>query len=104
MLIIAGHFAVAADRRDEYVATFTDLVRRARQAPGCLDVAVTADSLDAGRVYMYERWESWEQVKAWRDVVDVPDVDIEVTDAEVAMWDADGERSPFDPRPGNGHG
>ena len=55
MVIIAGHFAVAAERRDEYVATFTDLVRRARQAPGCLDVAVTADSLDAGRVYMYER-------------------------------------------------
>ena len=44
VLIIAGHFSVAADRRDEYIAAFADLVRRARQAPGCLDVAVTATS------------------------------------------------------------
>lgn len=50
MLIIAGHVTVDPDRRDEYLAAFVDLVRRARQAPGCLDVAVTADALDAGRV------------------------------------------------------
>ena len=64
MLIIAGHLTVDPDRRDEYVAAFADLVRRARQAPGCLD--------------------------------------IEVTDADVAMWDADGERSPFEESPGAG--
>lgn len=96
MLIIAGHFTVDPGRRDEYVAAFSDLVRRARQAPGCLDVAVTADALDAGRVYMYERWESWHDVSAWREVADAPEVDIEITDADVAMWDADGERSPFE--------
>jgi quinol monooxygenase YgiN len=98
MLIIAGHLTIHVDRRDEYVASFTDLVRRARQAPGCLDVAVTADPLDAGRVYMYERWESWHHVDAWRKIANAPDVDIEVTDAEIAMWDANGERSPFQER------
>ena len=102
MLIIAGHFTIDAGRRDEYVSAFSDLVRRARQAPGCLDVAVTADALDPGRVYMYERWDSWQNLNAWREVAHSPEVDIEVTDADVAMWDADGERSPFEERPGTG--
>lgn len=98
VLIIAGHLTVDPDRRDEYVAAFADLVRRARQAPGCLDVAVTADVSDAGRVYMYERWKSWDDVTAWRAVANAPEVDIDVTDANVAMWDADGQRSPFEER------
>lgn len=96
MLVIAGHFSVDPGRRDEYVAAFADLVRRARGAPGCLDVAVTADALDAGRVYMYERWESWHDVSAWREIANAPTVEIEVTDSDVAMWDASGERSPFE--------
>jgi quinol monooxygenase YgiN len=99
MLIIAGHLTVAPDQRDEYLAAFADLVRRAREAPGCLDVAITADPLDAGRVYMYERWESWHHVDAWRAVAHAPEVDIETTDAEIAMWDASGERSPFEENP-----
>ena len=100
MLIIAGHFTVDPDRRDEYLATFADLVRRARRAPGCLDVALTADTLDPGRVYMYERWESWHAVTAWRNVANAPETDIEVTDTDIAMWDVDGERSPFEETPG----
>lgn len=102
MLIIAGHFTVEPGRRDEYVAAFTDLVERAREAPGCLDIAVTPDALDDGRVYMYERWESWLDVSAWRKVANAPEVDIEVSDAHVAMWDADGERSPFEESPDAG--
>lgn len=102
MLIIAGHFTVDVDRRDEYVAAFADLVSRARQAPGCLDVAVTADVVDAGRVYMYERWTSWHDVSAWRKVANAPEVNIEVTNADIAMWDVDGARSPFEETPGDG--
>ena len=99
MLIIAGHFTVDPDRRDEYVAAFAELVTRARSAPGCLDVAITADPLAAGRVYMYERWESWHHVNAWREAAHAPEVDIEVTDADIAMWDAAGGRSPFEELP-----
>ena len=99
MLIIAGHVDVQPDQRDDYLAAFADLVRRARRAPGCLDVAVTADVLDPGRIYVYERWESWTHLSAWREVASAPDVDIEVTDADIAMWDAEGQRSPFDQAP-----
>jgi hypothetical protein len=95
----SGHANVQPDQRDDYLAAFADLVRRARRAPGCLDVAVTADVLDPGRVYVYERWESWPHLSAWREVASAPDVDIEVTDADIAMWDAAGQRSPFDQAP-----
>ena len=46
MLIIAGHTEVDPDDRDEAVAVVRDLVTRACGAPGCLDVAITADSVD----------------------------------------------------------
>lgn len=51
---------------------------------------------------MYERWESWHDVTAWRKVANAPEIDIEVTDADIAMWDVDGERSPFEEKPGAG--
>jgi hypothetical protein len=42
------------------------VVELARAAPGCLDFALGADLLDAGRITVYERWESAEQLDALR--------------------------------------
>ena len=95
MLIITGHVRVAEDLRDAYVAAFADLVARSRAAPGCLDAAITADSVDPGRVNNVERWDSWESVRAWREVADAPDTGIEMTEVSVSMYDATNERSPF---------
>ena len=50
LTIISADTAVAETERDSYVAAFNDLVERARRADGCLDVVVSADSLDPGRV------------------------------------------------------
>jgi quinol monooxygenase YgiN len=58
MLIIAGHLIVDPADRDHYVADCATAVKQARRAPGCLDFALTADSLDPARVNVYERWES----------------------------------------------
>lgn len=41
MLIIAGYLEVDPSARDEYVAAHHHLVQRGRQAPGCLDVAIS---------------------------------------------------------------
>ena len=96
MLIIAGHVTVAPDKRDELVRAFADLVRRSREAPGCLDAAVTADSVDPARINNLERWRSREELDAWRARCDAPDVgDVFLAD-HVRMFDATGERSPFD--------
>lgn len=78
MLIIAGYLDVDADQRDAFVAAHHDLVRRARQAPGCLDLAITADPLDPTRVNNFERWESREHLNAWREVAAAPDTGIAI--------------------------
>jgi hypothetical protein len=46
MPIIAGHIEVDPDDGDEAVALMRDPLTRASDAPGCLDVAITADSAD----------------------------------------------------------
>ncbi len=96
MLIIAGHAHVDAERRDDYVAGFRELQERSRQAAGCLDVFISADSVDPTRVNVFERWESQEDLDAWRDRANAPDVGIDVTREEVKLYTALDERPPFE--------
>lgn len=66
MIIVAGHIAVDPDRRDAYLASCVPVVARAREAPGCLDFAITADLLDPARIDVFERWDSRAAVDAFR--------------------------------------
>jgi quinol monooxygenase YgiN len=66
MLVIAGHLVVDHSDRDRYVADCAVAVEAARRAPGCLDFALTADPLDPGRVNVYERWETDEDLASFR--------------------------------------
>ncbi|RJQ71702.1 antibiotic biosynthesis monooxygenase [Pseudonocardiaceae bacterium YIM PH 21723] len=96
MLIIAGFVEVPEAQRDSYVAAFRDLLDRARRAPGCLDGAITADPLNPARVNVYERWESWDHVHAWRAVANAPDLDIPFLTADVQAYEIANVRPPFD--------
>jgi len=95
MWIIADHEIVDAVERDAYVSAHADLVRRARQAPGCLDVAITADPVDPRRVYSYERWESWDAIEAWRAVAVAPETAVEVSSGAVMAYEIAATRPPF---------
>ena len=64
MLIIAGHTEVDPDDRDEAVAVMRDPVTRACDAPRCLDVAITADSVDPTGAVLTRR-RTAEQVDHW---------------------------------------
>jgi len=66
MLIIAGYLEVAPADRDGYVAEGRAVVALARRAAGCLDFTLAADPLDAGRITVYERWESDEDLARFR--------------------------------------
>ncbi|MBB4661367.1 putative quinol monooxygenase [Conexibacter arvalis] len=66
MLIIAGHLLVDPADRDAYVRDCAAVVELARAAPGCLDFALTADSLDPARVNVYERWRDDAALDAFR--------------------------------------
>jgi quinol monooxygenase YgiN len=96
MLIIAGHYFVDAAQREAYVDAFRDLVQRARAAPGCLDVAITADPVDPRRVNNYERWESEEALAAFRAIADPPELDVEMLDIQMSKFHIDRESGPFD--------
>jgi quinol monooxygenase YgiN len=71
-VIVAGWFTVDPGKRDEVVESFKDLMQRARRFPGCLDLAITADPLDPGRVNNFEFWQSEEALNSFRAVANPP--------------------------------
>ncbi|ASR37208.1 antibiotic biosynthesis monooxygenase [Prauserella marina] len=95
MLIIAGHVEVDPGNRDAYVAAHHDLIARARAARGCLDVAISADPLDPARVNVFERWDTQENLDAWRAVAAAPDSETAIVADNVMAYEVSGERPPF---------
>ena len=62
MLIIAGTFDVDPARREEFIAGREAAMRESRNEAGCIAYVLSADPLEPGRVYLYERWESKEHL------------------------------------------
>jgi quinol monooxygenase YgiN len=88
MVIIAGHMLVDEDERDAYVDAHSDLVTRARAFDGCIDLAITADTVDPRRVNTLEVWDSAEALDAWRAQANPPDTGVEHADLQVRRFDA----------------
>lgn len=73
MIIIAGYsHAKSLEERDANVAAFASMVGRARTQDGCIDMAITADSLDPTRSNIIEIWRDEQAWKAWRKVAKGP--------------------------------
>lgn len=66
MLIIAGHLRVDPAQRDRYLTATAAVAPLARDALGCLDFVQVADPVEADRIVIYERWESDEDLMAFR--------------------------------------
>ncbi len=66
MMIISGHLTVDPEHRDAIVAAEVVVVEAALAAPGCLDFAITPDSLDPARIRIYERWDNEAQLLVFR--------------------------------------
>ena len=66
MLIISGYLIVDAADRDTYVTDSVKTVEQARRAAGCLDFTITADTIDPGRINIYERWETDSELADFR--------------------------------------
>lgn len=67
MIIVSGYLLVDPAQRDAYLAATFEVARLARVAPGCLDFVQVADPLEDDRIVIYERWESDEQLTAFRN-------------------------------------
>jgi quinol monooxygenase YgiN len=66
VFIVAGSLYVDPAERDTYLASCVEVVRQARSAPGCVDFAIGADLVEPGRINVYERWESDDELLAFR--------------------------------------
>jgi quinol monooxygenase YgiN len=86
MLIIAGHLVVGPNERDAYVAECVTTVNAAREAPGCLDFSITADSVDPTRIRVYERWENEQQLLAFRGSGPSETQQAAIVDADVKRY------------------
>ncbi|GAA3453339.1 MULTISPECIES: putative quinol monooxygenase [Dactylosporangium] len=94
MIIIAGALRVDAADRDRYLAAVVDVARLARDAPGCLDFIQSPDPLDAERIQVYERWESDEDLLAFRSSGG-PDLDLPpLVSADVRKYRIAGVEAP----------
>jgi quinol monooxygenase YgiN len=65
-IIVSGTLRVDPKERDAYLQARVALLAHARKAAGCRDFSLTADLLDAGRINVYERWRSREDLLAYR--------------------------------------
>jgi quinol monooxygenase YgiN len=95
-VIVAGKVYFAPEVRDQAVAAHRVIVERSREAPGCLDVSISADSVDPGRVNIFEYWESHEALDAWRAVAPAPEGEFEMLDVQVLKHEVSGTRGPFE--------
>jgi quinol monooxygenase YgiN len=93
MVIVAGHIVVDPQQRESYLADCVSVVEQARRAPGCLDFAITADLVDAGRIDIFERWESQAAVEAFRGSGPSEDQAAAMLAASVAEYDVTDLRS-----------
>lgn len=66
MIIVAGALVVDPDGRDAYLEGCVSVVEAARRAEGCLDFALSPDLLEPGRINVFERWRSDEDLQRFR--------------------------------------
>jgi hypothetical protein len=58
-------------------------------------LAISADALDPTRVNNFERWQSMEDLDAWRVVAHAPDTEITVRSDDVMMYVVSDVRPPL---------
>ncbi|MGC5015321.1 putative quinol monooxygenase [Streptosporangium sp. DT93] len=86
MIIVSGWLRVDPDARDDYLKGCVSVVEQARAASGCLDFTLGADLVEAGRINVYERWESEETLEVFRGSGPSDDQSVAIRDADVARY------------------
>ncbi len=64
MLLIAGTFTIAAERRDDFIAAAVEVARVTRGEDGCVFYAFTASLDDPTTMHVVEKWTSQEALTA----------------------------------------
>ncbi|QGN50517.1 antibiotic biosynthesis monooxygenase [Micromonospora sp. WMMC415] len=94
MFIVAGSLYVDPEDRDDYLAGCVEVVEAARKAPGCVDFTISGDLVEPGRVNVYERWESEEDLLAFRGSGPTEEQQVAIRGAEVHRYLISGVEAP----------
>ncbi len=96
MVIVSGEFTFDPGQRDAYLASRLELMRVSRAEQGCIEYTFAADPLDPGRVVLFEKWESQEDLDAHLAAIPAPSADaapqVEPTSSSIVIYDVTGER------------
>jgi quinol monooxygenase YgiN len=87
VIIVAGHFVMSPDQREQFIRSYADVMRHARSEPGCITHALSADPLDPGRVLLFERWETETALADHLNALRHPEHGVEVRDSEVQKYE-----------------
>ena len=93
MIIIAGYSLTEADKRDAAIEAFAGMVERARKHDGCLDLSISADSVEPDRINLFECWRDQQAWKAWRKIAKGPRV--KLGESVVKLYRSDKAERPF---------
>jgi quinol monooxygenase YgiN len=93
MIIIAGYSRTDRDKRDAAVEAFAAMVGKARKQDGCLDLSMSADSVDPDRINLFECWRDEQSWNAWRKIAKAPRVKLKET--FVNLYLSDKAEKPF---------
>ncbi len=93
MVVVAGHVIVGREQRGDYLAGCVHVVDQARNTPGCLDFAISADLIDPARINIFERWESRDAMETFRGSGPGDDQRDAIVSASVAEYDVGSERN-----------
>lgn len=88
MIIVSGKLYVDPAAREQYLQGCVEIIEKARAAPGCLDFVLSADPIEAGRVNVYERWESDADLRRFRGAGPGPDQAAQIRDIQVETYHA----------------
>jgi quinol monooxygenase YgiN len=94
MLIVSGWIQVDPEARGDYLAGCRSVVEQARSSPGCVDFALSPDPWEAGRINVYELWESDESLETFRGAGPEPEQAAKILDARVAKYRISSVESP----------
>lgn len=94
-IVVAGFCTVDPSKRDQVLASFKDLILRARNATGCLDMAISADTVDPARINTFELWASQRDWNAWRKVAKSPRRVAKLTVVDVQKHEIHSSAPPF---------
>jgi quinol monooxygenase YgiN len=86
MIIVSGQLHVDPEARAAYLEDCRAVLELARAAPGCLDFALSPDPLEPGRINVYERWESDEDLARFRGSGPSDEQGAQIRDASVAKY------------------